>query len=194
MLKSRIKESEEVDITPMIDIVFQLIIFFMVVMAIAVVYGVAIKFPPPGRGQQNKQKEEKNIFVHIGADRITKNHLILKDGVLKVNGEEIPWTRTDLPPAKDKARWQQVYAQWEEEREQALDEVQRRMEHLIREKGYKTDILLIQGDMKTYHGKIMRVIDRGKRVRTGKKVEDPRTGNMKEKIGIDGFSLVPPRR
>ncbi|MBD3320896.1 MAG: biopolymer transporter ExbD, partial [Chitinivibrionales bacterium] len=35
MLKSRIKESDEVDLTPMIDVVFQLIIFFMVVMAIA---------------------------------------------------------------------------------------------------------------------------------------------------------------
>lgn len=190
MLKSRIKESDEVDITPMIDIVFQLIIFFMVVMAIAVVYGVAIKFPPPGRGKPDDEREEKNIFVHIGADRITKNHVILKDGVLKVNGEEIPWTRTELPDASNQAAWQQAYAQWEEERGQALDEVQRRMEHLIQKKDYKTDVLLIQGDMKTYHGKIMRVIDRGKRVRTGKK--DPKTGE--EKIGIDGFSLVPPRR
>lgn len=168
-VKSRVREADEVDITPMIDIVFQLIIFFMVVMAIAVVYGVAIKFPPPGQKGQKSTKKEKNIVVYVGQDRITTDHVITQDGVLKINGEEIPFTRTPFTAGS----FESVYKTWQKEREEALDLLQEKMKELI-DQGYKTDVLMVQGDMKSYHGKIMRVIDRGKR-------ED-----------IKGFSLIPP--
>ncbi|MBD3420778.1 MAG: hypothetical protein GF398_11725 [Chitinivibrionales bacterium] len=162
MIKSRIQESQDVDITPMIDIVFQLIIFFMVVMAIAAVYGVAIKFPPPGQAspQQNKDKQ-KSIVVFVGADHIEANHQLVRDGILKINGEEITMIKSD------------DYTNWEKERNQAYDRLENIMQEFI-DKNYKKDVLIIQGNMKTYHGKVMRVIDKAKN------------------RGIEGFSLVPP--
>ena len=189
MLKGRLKEASEVDITPMIDMVFQLIIFFMVVMAIAVVYGVAIKFPPPGKKndtQQKKDKSEKRVSVYVAQDRVTENHVVIKDGTLKIGNEEIALTRSGI----------ENYLNWEAEREQGFDALQIAMQKYI-DKGYKTDILYIQGDMKSYHGKIMRVIDRGKRVKIPGETEtitkpDGST-ETRQKYGIDGFSLVPPQ-
>jgi len=175
MMKSKIDKPPEVDLTPMIDVIFQLMIFFMVIMAVAVVYGVAIKFPPPGQKKNDNTKKEKNIVVYVQSDRLEKDHLVIQDGVLKVNGEEMPMTHTLAPQSTDPKEWAQVYADWEAEREQAYDKLELKMRSLLDE-GYKKDVLLIQGDMKTYHGKVMRVIDRGK------------------KLEIDGFSLVPPER
>jgi len=195
-IKTRSTDADEVDITPMIDIVFQLIIFFMVIMAIAVVYGVAIKFPPksrsnkPPKGAQN----EKRIVVTVKEDRITADpksgrHIVLKDGILKIGDEEIAMTKTPY----SLENYREVWLKWEKERKEALDYLQAKMEELIVKKNYKTDILLVRGDMKTYHGKVMMVIDRGKRVQTGEMEDDPENpGQKKEKIGISGFSLVPP--
>ncbi len=163
MIKTRTKESGEVDITPMIDIVFQLIIFFMVVMAIAVVYGVAIKFPGGGNESKSKGKKEKNIIVYVQADWIDKGHYIRQDGIMKVNGEEIP-----LAFAEDRSKW-------EEQRKEGYDRMEIRMRELI-EEGYNDSILIVQGEMKTYHGKVMRVIDRAK------------------KLDMESFSLVPPTK
>ncbi|MBD3242143.1 MAG: hypothetical protein GF331_16245 [Chitinivibrionales bacterium] len=184
MLKSRIQEASEVDITPMIDMVFQLIIFFMVVMAIAVVYGVAIKFPPRGEGKPKSDGEnKKRVNVYVQQDRITENHVVIRDGILKINGEEIALTRSPLTE----------YLKWEQERKEGFDALQHHMQRLI-EKGYETDILYIQGDMKSYHGKVMRVIDRGKRVKIPGETEvDSKSGEVRQKYGIDGFSLVPPQ-
>jgi biopolymer transport protein ExbD len=162
-VKSRIKESEEVDITPMIDIVFQLIIFFMVVMAIAVVYGVAIKFPAGGPPRDRKGPKPKNIIVDVQADWIDKGHYIRQVGMLKVNGEEIPLARSDNREL------------WPEHQKQGYDALEIKMKELV-EEGFNDSLLIIRGDMKTYHDKVMKVIDRGKR------------------LDIDGFSLVPPTK
>ncbi|MBD3344250.1 MAG: hypothetical protein GF401_04220 [Chitinivibrionales bacterium] len=175
MLKSRIKESDEVDLTPMIDVVFQLIIFFMVVMAIAAVYGVAIKFPPPGSSQSNQnKKKEKNIIVYIQSDHLEKGHQLVRDGILKINGEEIPLTQT-LPEERYNIIKTQNKDVWAKEREEAYDFLKWKMKELL-DKGYKDDVLIVQGDMKTYHGKIMRVIDKAKDLK------------------VNGFSLVPPTK
>lgn len=184
MLKSRIQEASEVDITPMIDMVFQLIIFFMVVMAIAVVYGVAIKFPPPGpKSNRTNQKKEKQVNVFVQQDRITEDHVVIADGILKINGEEIALTRSPLTE----------YHKWEQERREGFDALQHFMQKLV-EQGHKSDILYIRGDMKSYHGKIMRVIDRGKRIKIpGETETDAVTGEVRPKYGFDGFSLVPPQ-
>jgi len=184
-LKTRMKEAGEIDITPMIDMVFQLIIFFMVVMSIAVVYGVAIKFPPPGkdRDRTEEKEKEKHVNVYVAVDLITKNHVVMRDGVLKINGEEIALTDGIL----------QNYTAWEDQREKAFDELQEKMQKLV-ESGHKSDVLFIQGEMKSYHGKIMRVIDRGKRISVpGEFEKDPDTGESRAKVGFDGFSLVPPQ-
>ncbi len=161
-IKPRISDAQEVDITPMIDIVFQLIIFFMVVMAIAAVYGVAIKFPAGGSSKRNNEtKKPKNIVVYVQSDWIDQGHYIHRDGILKVNGKEIPLAHSDN---RDN---------WPKERENGYKRLRKRMEALV-EEGYKTEVIMIQGEMKTYHGKVMQVIDQAKY------------------LGIDGFSLVPP--
>ncbi len=163
-MKTRVQEAQEVDMTPMIDIVFQLIIFFMVVMAIAAVYGVAIKFPPPGSPKSQAQSQkEKRIIVVVKADWIAENHAIRRDGILKINGEEIP-----LAHSKDRSKWQK-------EREKGYKTLRYKMKEFLDE-GYKKDMIIIKGDIKTYQKKIMKVIDQAK------------------EVGIDGFSLVPPVR
>lgn len=188
MIRSKIEDAGDIDITPMIDMVFQLIIFFMLVMSIAVVYGVAIKFPPPNQGKDPERKSEKKktVSVYVAQDMVTSKdgrHVVVRDGVLKVNGDEIVLTDGNV----------QNYMQWEEQRENGFDELQLRMSKLIDEK-FETDVLYIQGDMKSYHGKIMRVIDRGKRVKIPNKTDiDAETGQVRDKYGFDGFSLVPPQ-
>ena len=188
MIRSKIEEAGDIDITPMIDMVFQLIIFFMLVMSIAVVYGVAIKFPPPGHGDDKAEKgpKKKHVNVYVQQDLITNQRgqqVVIRDGILKINGEEIVLTDGDV----------KNFNQWDDQREKGFDELQIKMSKLIEEK-YQTDVLFIQGDMKSYHGKIMQVVDRGKRVRIPGETEvDSETGQVRDKYGFDGFSLVPPQ-
>ncbi len=173
MIRSRIKQSSEVDLTPMIDIIFQLIIFFMVVMAIAAVYGVAIKFPPPGSSQRDRdKKKEKNMIVYVQSDYIDEGHTLLRDGILKFNGEEIA-----LGHSRDSAARA-------EERKKGFEWLEFRMREFVKEQGYEKETLIIQGDMKTYHGKVMRVID------CAKKIKAPKT----DSTVVTGFSLVPPTK
>ncbi len=162
MIKMRVEETTEPDLTPMIDVVFQLIIFFMVIMAIAVVYGVAIKFPQASNNKASSNtKQEKNIIVYVQSDLIDQGHHLVHDGTMKINGEEFSLTKSTDPNL------------WEEEREKAFEWLRWKMGELVKA-GHKKDVLIIQGDMRTYHGKILRVVDQGKHV------------------GIEGFSLVPP--
>jgi biopolymer transport protein ExbD len=151
----------DINITSMIDCLMQCIIFFMVIMSAQYIYGVAIKFPTGGKAKGGEEKQEKNIVVFVQQDWIEKDHRIVQDGILKLNGEEIA-----LATSEDRSKW-------EEERKRSYDYLEYRMGELIKQ-GYNKDVLMIQGDMITYHGKIMRVIDRGKAV------------------GIKGFSLIPP--
>jgi biopolymer transport protein ExbD len=164
MIRTRTGESPEVDLTPMIDVVFQLIIFFMVVMAIAVVYGVAIKFPSGKSPQEKKPQKEKRLVVYVQADWIEENHQLVQDGILKLNGEDIALVTSVNDPNV-----------WEKQREHGYNYLKGEMGRLIKEEGFKDDMLLIMADVKTYHGKIMKVIDIGK------------------ELEIEGFSLVPPQ-
>ena len=150
-------EPEEVDITPMIDIVFQLIIFFMVIMSIAMVFGISIKFPPPGKSKdQPKSKESKSLVVYVGYDKVDKDHNILVNGEVKLNGESIPvGYKYDFSKIKTKSF----------QNDSGFLYLEKKMDYLIQSKGYKNKVLTIQGENTSYHGKIMRVIDAGKAVR-----------------------------
>ncbi|MFH0919744.1 MAG: biopolymer transporter ExbD [Fibrobacterota bacterium] len=162
----KIKTSEEADvnITALIDCLMQCIIFFMVIMSAQYIFGVAIKFPPAGASQGKKdQKQEKNINVYVQMDVLEKNHYMVQEGTLKLNGEEIA-----LAVNADRSKW-------EEERKNSYNYLQFRIGELIKQ-GYKKDVLMIQGDMMSYHGKIMKVIDQGKANK------------------IEGFSLIPPTK
>jgi biopolymer transport protein ExbD len=117
-MKIRTQANPEVDLTPMIDCVFQLIIFFMVIMAIAVVYGVAIKFPSGGGDAPKvKRTQEKHIQVHVAQDRIyggPEGQVTVADGILKINGEEISLTDGVL----------EHYPDWDDQREKGFDALQ----------------------------------------------------------------------
>lgn len=163
-MKIKTNEEADVNITALIDCLMQCIIFFMVIMSAQYIFGVAIKFPPAGKSSGKKdQKEEKNIVVYVQMDVLEKNHYMVQEGTLKLNGEEFA-----LATSPDRSKW-------EEERAKSYAYLQYRIGELIKQ-GYKKDVLMVQGDMMTYHGKIMKVIDQGKANK------------------IEGFSLIPPNK
>lgn len=168
MKRRQMYVSEEIDITSMIDVVFQLIIFFMVAMSMAIVYGIAIKFPPNVKSNANQKKSvEKNILVYMSADYFDKDHNIIRDGELKINDEIVPlgYSEQSTPEGRKK---------FLKERSEGFKYLRDKMRHLIKNENYKNDMLNINGDMITYHEKIIKIIDQGKA------------------SGIKGFSLNPP--
>lgn len=163
IIKMKEPEEAEPNITSLIDCLMQCIIFFMMIMSAQYIYGVAIKFPSVGAAtKQTEQKKEKDITVYVQSDQIEQDHRLVREGIIKVNGEEV-W----LGEPTDSA----TYAH---QKEQAYLWVKAKIYDLVEKQGYKKDLIKIQGDMKTYHGKIMKVID------------------ISKECHIDGFSLVPP--
>ena len=150
-MKIKTKEEADVNITSLIDCLMQCIIFFMVIMSANSVFGVAIKFSQAGGKAEKADKgaQEKSIAVYVQADILEENHYIIKEGVLKLNGEEIP-----LATSADRSKWP-------EEQKRGYDLLEKKIGDLISQ-GYKKDAIMVQGDLTAYHGKIMAVIDRGK--------------------------------
>lgn len=77
MRRKHFKDDDEtaVDMTPMLDIVFIMLIFFIVTTSFVRESGVAIDRPDPNQSQ-DQPKEKKNIFVKIDkANRITMDGL-----------------------------------------------------------------------------------------------------------------------
>lgn len=152
-MKIKTDEEADVNITSLIDCLMQCIIFFMAIMSAQYIFGVAIEFhstaDSKSGGKKAAEKQEKNITVYVQSDMIEENHRMVRDGILKVNGEDIALTSSDNP------------SKWAAERNYAFDYLQTKFRDLIA-KGYKKDVLMIQGDMTTYHWKVMTVIDRGK--------------------------------
>jgi len=75
MRRKHFKEDDEtqVDMTPMLDIVFIMLIFFIVTTSFVKESGLNLTRPDPNQSDQKPQdKKKKNIFVKIDqADRIT---------------------------------------------------------------------------------------------------------------------------
>jgi biopolymer transport protein ExbD len=148
-MKIKTTEEADVNIVSLIDCLMQCIIFFMVIMSAQYVFGVAIKFPASGRAESKDQKNEKNVVVFVQADWIEQSHTLVREGILKLNGEEI-----GLAVSEDKKKW-------DEERKRGYAYLQYRIKQMI-DSGYNKKSMVIQGDVLTYHGKIMAVIDQGK--------------------------------
>jgi biopolymer transport protein ExbD len=180
-MKLRTKGEADINITAMIDCLMQCIIFFMAIMSAQYVYGVAIKFPSGSAATRStppdSTKKEKYVNVYISADQIDTGHVLRMPGILKLNGEEIALVTTPAPAlSADPQAWRDVYKAWEPEQMKAYEYLKGKMDDLVNHKGYKKEMLMIQGEMKTYHYRTMKVIDLGK------------------EIGMDGFSLVPPTK
>jgi biopolymer transport protein ExbD len=78
MRRKHFKEDDEtaVDMTPMLDIVFIMLIFFIVTTSFVKESGVALDLPDPNQEQPKEKQKKKNIFVKIdGANRITMDGL-----------------------------------------------------------------------------------------------------------------------
>jgi biopolymer transport protein ExbD len=70
--KTHRREQEKPDLTPMIDIVFQLLIFFMVTAVFAVTPGLDIKLP---EAEEAQAPEKENLFIVVDQDGNMKlNH------------------------------------------------------------------------------------------------------------------------
>jgi biopolymer transport protein ExbD len=166
-MKLKTKAEADVNITSLIDCLMQCIIFFMMIMSAQYIYGVAIKFPTVGKAdnQTAPVKKEKDITVYVQMDEIGKDHKLILESPMKVNDLDIPIDNTHVADSAGHIKEQ--------------DDMYKRLEWQISElikQGYKTDVIKIKGDMKTYHGKVMRVID------------------IAKNQGIEGFSLIPPSR
>jgi biopolymer transport protein ExbD len=66
------------DITPMIDIVFQLLIFFMVTAVFAITPGLDIKLP---EAEEAQAPEKENLFIVVD-----------QDGNMKLNHQEVTFS------------------------------------------------------------------------------------------------------
>ena len=70
--KTKIKKAEQLDLTPMIDVVFQLLIFFMVTAVFAITPGLDIKLPEAETAQA---PDKENLFIVVDQDGNMKlNH------------------------------------------------------------------------------------------------------------------------
>ncbi len=70
--KTKIKEAEQLDLTPLIDVVFQLLIFFMVTAVFAITPGLDIKLPEAETAQA---PDKENLFIVVDQDGNMKlNH------------------------------------------------------------------------------------------------------------------------
>ena len=70
--KAKIKPAEQLYLTPMIDVVFQLLIFFMVTAVFAITPGLDIKLPEADTAQA---PDKENLFIVVDQDGNMKlNH------------------------------------------------------------------------------------------------------------------------
>ena len=93
------RRTPEVNMTPMIDAVFLLIIFFMLATTFAPLPGIRVKLPPPG---QPTQEKPKGLVM-----RITDPLGASGEGVMVLNGEIVTYENAfgrfmnTLPEQKD---------------------------------------------------------------------------------------------
>ena len=72
MIKRKKAEDVDLPLTPMIDIVFQLLIFFMVTAVFAITPGLDIKLP---EAEESENPEKENLFIVIDEQGAMKlNH------------------------------------------------------------------------------------------------------------------------
>lgn len=90
-VQKRGTKDEKPDLTPMIDVVFQLLIFFMVTAVFAITPGLDIKLP---EAEESQAPEKENLFIVVDQDGNMKlNHKSVTFANLK---EELQAKRTLL--------------------------------------------------------------------------------------------------
>ncbi len=115
---SKLEESR-LDITPLVDCVFLLLIFFMVTTVFSTTPGLRVDLP---KAAESDMPPEKDL-----------NIVISKEGEMELNG--IPVTMEELPRALEEAR-----------------------------STYRSKVLIIKADKKTFHEAVVDVMDAAKGV------------------------------
>ncbi len=88
MPRQKAKPDERPDLTPMIDVVFQLLIFFMVTAVFAITPGLDIKLP---EAEEAQAPDKENLFIVVDQDGNMKlNHKTVTFANLK---EELEYKR-----------------------------------------------------------------------------------------------------
>ena len=82
MRSSRSKKTVEMDMAPMIDCVFLLLIFFMVSTTFAPMPGIRVQLPPPGKPNPNKPK---GLIIRIANPEAgqSKGVMVLNDEIIE---------------------------------------------------------------------------------------------------------------
>lgn len=82
--RSKLNELAKVDIdmTPMIDVVFNLLIFFMLVNQMVQVERAELELPAADKAIEEKIVDKKRLIINVH-----------KDGALEVAGRKIPWSK-----------------------------------------------------------------------------------------------------
>jgi biopolymer transport protein ExbD len=76
--KKSFPSQEELDLTPLIDCVFLLLIFFMVTTVFVQARGVSVDLPVPTSAQDEQQRRDINVVLE-------------SSGRVEVSGEEVAW-------------------------------------------------------------------------------------------------------
>ena len=84
LMAAREKKRPELDMAPMIDCVFQLLIFFMVTTSFAPMPGIRVQLPPPGKPSTEKPK---GLIVRIANPQGVQDEgtMVLSDEIVTYN-------------------------------------------------------------------------------------------------------------
>ncbi len=83
LMPSRPRKAPELDMAPMIDCVFQLLIFFMLTTSFAPMRGIRVQLPPPGKPSAEKPK---GLIVRIANPEGGQ-----RDGTMVLNDEIVSY-------------------------------------------------------------------------------------------------------
>ena len=81
--RRRTQESPKVDLTPMIDVVFLLLIFFMISTTFIERPGLSIDLPTSSSEQLRQNQKEVQVYLAENGDIYLKRELITLDGFLQ---------------------------------------------------------------------------------------------------------------
>ena len=101
---SKVEEEAEINMTPMLDIVFIMLIFFIVTASFVRESGLDVNKPPPD--QQEQKQDKKNILIQIDAnDRVFVNLRPVDIASVRANVERLhaenPEAIVVIQPAHD---------------------------------------------------------------------------------------------
>ena len=84
LLGGRAKNVPKLDMAPMIDCVFQLLIFFMVTTSFAPMAGIRVQLPPPGKPSAEKPK---GLIIRIADPQGAREEgtMVLNDEIVSYN-------------------------------------------------------------------------------------------------------------